>query len=42
MRRERLYLEDMHVAAQAISEFIQSHSFETFQASCLLQSAVVH
>ena len=42
MRRERLYLEDMHVAAQAISEFIQSHSFETFQASRLLQSAVVH
>ncbi len=42
MRRERLYLEDMHVAAQAVSEFLQSHSFETFRASRLLQSAVVH
>jgi uncharacterized protein with HEPN domain len=42
MRRERLYLEDMHVAAQAVSEFLQSDSLETFRASRLLQSAVVH
>ncbi len=42
MRRERLYLEDIHVAAQAIGEFLQSHSFESFRTNRLLQSAVVH
>jgi uncharacterized protein with HEPN domain len=42
MRRERLYLEDILAAADAIAEFIQGHDYGTFEASPLLRSAVVH
>jgi len=42
MRRERLYLEDILAAADAIAEFIQGQDYQSFQASRLLRSAVVH
>lgn len=42
MRRERLYLQDICLAAQAISEFLPGHTFESFRANRLLQSALVH
>jgi hypothetical protein len=37
MRRERLYVEDIHVAAQAVGEFVQSHTFETFRSAQLFR-----
>ncbi len=42
MRRERLYLEDILAAADAIAEFIRDQDYQSFQASRLLRSAVVH
>ena len=42
MRRERLYLEDIISAADAVTEFINGHDFESFHANRMLRSAVVH
>ncbi len=42
MRRERLYLEDILAAADAIREFIRGQDYGSFEASPLLRSAVVH
>jgi uncharacterized protein with HEPN domain len=42
MRRERLYLEDILGAADAIAEFIGGQDLDGFEANHLLQSAVVH
>ena len=42
MRRERLYLEDIISAADAITEFINGQDFESFHANRVLRSAVVH
>ena len=42
MRRERLYLEDILAAADAIAEFIDGHDYASFEGSQLLRSAVVH
>jgi uncharacterized protein with HEPN domain len=42
MRRERLYLEDILAAADAIQEFIRGQDYGSFEASPLLRSAVVH
>jgi uncharacterized protein with HEPN domain len=41
MRRERLVLEDIVSAADAISEFIAPHTLETFERTRLVESAVV-
>jgi uncharacterized protein with HEPN domain len=42
MRSERLLLEDIVGAANAIAEFTNGHSSESFEASALVRSAVVH
>ena len=42
MRRERLFLEDILTAADAIAEFIQDQGFGSFEANRMLRSAVVH
>lgn len=42
MRRERLFLEDILQAADAIAEFTRGQQMDSFQASRLLRSAVVH
>jgi uncharacterized protein with HEPN domain len=42
MRRERLYLEDILSAADAIAEFLGGQDFESFEANRMLRSAVVH
>ena len=42
MRRERLYLEDIVAAADAIASFIEAQTWESFQANLMLRSAVVH
>lgn len=42
MRREPLLLADMLAAADAIAEFTAGISFEKFEASLLIRSAVVH
>jgi len=42
MRRERLYLEDILVAADAVAEYTASRTCESFVANGLLRSAVVH
>jgi len=42
MRRERLYLEDILVAADAIGDFIAEQDLDSFGNNRLLQSAVVH
>ncbi len=42
MRRERLYLEDILTAADAIAEFVQEEDFGSFETNCMLRSAVVH
>jgi uncharacterized protein with HEPN domain len=42
MRRERLFLEDIVSAADAIAEFLQGQTRETFEANRMLRSAVVH
>lgn len=42
MRRERLYLEDILTAADAIAEFIQKQDLGSFEANRTLQSAVAH
>jgi uncharacterized protein with HEPN domain len=42
MRRERLFLEDILAAADAIADFIQQQNYASFEASRLLRSAVVH
>jgi len=42
MRRERLFLEDIVSAANAIAEFIQGQTRESFEANRMLRSAVVH
>ncbi len=41
MRRERLYLEDILTAADAIAEFTQAQNLESFEGNRLLRSAVV-
>ncbi len=40
MRRERLYLEDILAAADAIATFIQGENIESFLANLMLRSAV--
>lgn len=40
MRRERLYLEDILAAADAIAAFIQGQKAELFEANLMLRSAV--
>lgn len=42
MRREQLFLDDILAAADAIGEFIQGHTTETFVENRLVRSAVVH
>ena len=42
MRPERLYLSDIVGAADQIATFLANATAETFQASDLLQSAVLH
>jgi len=42
MRRERLYLEDIVTAADAIAEFTYAQNPESFEADLMLRSAVVH
>ncbi len=42
MRRERLFLEDIVSAADAIAEFIQGQTRESFEPNRMLRSAVVH
>ena len=42
MRRERLYLEDIVVAAETIEEFVQGQHLDSFQANRMIRSAVVH
>jgi uncharacterized protein with HEPN domain len=42
MRRERLFLEDIVSAADAIAEFIQGQTQESFEANRMLRSALVH
>jgi uncharacterized protein with HEPN domain len=42
MRREPLLLSDIVAAADAIAEFIVASSFEAFESSLLIRSAVVH
>lgn len=42
MRHERLFLEDIVSAADAIAEFIEGQTRESFEANRLLRSAVVH
>ena len=42
MRGERLFLEDIVSAADAITEFIESQTCESFEANRMLRSAVVH
>jgi uncharacterized protein with HEPN domain len=42
MRRERLYLEDILAAADAIAGFIQGQDAGSFAANLMLRSAVVH
>jgi uncharacterized protein with HEPN domain len=42
MRRERLYLEDIISAADAVAEFINRHDCESFHANRMLRSAAVH
>jgi uncharacterized protein with HEPN domain len=42
MRRERLYLEDIVTAADAIAEFTYAQNPESFEANLMLRSAVVH
>jgi uncharacterized protein with HEPN domain len=42
MRRERLFLEDIVAAADAIAEFIQGQTQESFEVNRMLRSAVVH
>ena len=42
MRRERLYLEDILAAADAVAGFIETQTWELFEANLMLRSAVVH
>ena len=42
MRRERLFLEDILAAADAIAEFTQGQSAESLMGNRLVRSAVVH
>jgi len=42
MRRERLCLEDIVTAADAIAEFTHAQNLESFEANLMLRSAVVH
>jgi uncharacterized protein with HEPN domain len=42
MRRDRLLLEDIVAAADAIAEFIARHTAETLAGNLLVRSAVVH
>ena len=42
MRRERLYLEDILTAADAIAEFTYAQNLESFETNLMLRSAVVH
>jgi uncharacterized protein with HEPN domain len=42
MRRERLYLEDIVAAADAIAEFVRGQHLDSFLANRLIRSAVVH
>jgi uncharacterized protein with HEPN domain len=41
MRRDRLYLEDIVAAADAIAEFTRGQDLESFQAGVMVRSAVV-
>lgn len=42
MRHERLFLEDIVSAADAIAEFIEGQTPQSFEANRMLRSAVVH
>jgi uncharacterized protein with HEPN domain len=42
MRRERLYLEDILTAADAIAEFTYAQNLDSFETNLMLRSAVVH
>jgi len=42
MRRERLFLEDIVSAADAIGGFIEKETFESFEERHMTRSAVVH
>jgi uncharacterized protein with HEPN domain len=42
MRRERLFLEDILAATEAIAEFIRGQSVESFIRDRLVRSAVMH
>jgi uncharacterized protein with HEPN domain len=42
MRRERLYLDDILAAADAVTGFIEKHTWDSFAANLMLRSAVVH
>ena len=42
MRRDRLLLEDIVAAADAIAEFVAGYTVETLASNALVRSAVVH
>ena len=42
MRRDRLLIEDIVTAADAVAEFITGHTAETLASNLLVRSAVVH
>jgi uncharacterized protein with HEPN domain len=42
MRRERLYLEDILAAADAIAEFVEGQQLEAFRADRMRRSAVTN
>ena len=42
MRRERLFLQDIVLAADAIAEFTRGQDLDSFEADRMLRSAVVH
>ena len=42
MRREKLYLEDIIEAANAIASFVQGQTVESFESSNVLESAVAY
>ena len=42
MRRERLYLEDILAAADAIAEFVEGQHLDSFHDDRMRRSAVIH
>ncbi len=42
MRREKLYLNDILLAAETIAGFLRGQTFQSFEDNTLLESAVAH